>query len=161
MTARTTNGAAVGLTELGVNKVMLRTLDFDASTLEYAQFNVRMPKAWDEGAVTAVFAWCHGATAANFKVSWGLQGVAISDDDALDAAFGAAQYANDVGGTTSDSYASPETAAIAIAGAAAAEDLVVFQVLRKADDAVNDTLAVDARLIGVTLYLNTEAGNDA
>ncbi|MBI1243758.1 MAG: hypothetical protein GC202_02040 [Alphaproteobacteria bacterium] len=161
MIARTTNGAAAGSVETTTNKVMLKTLDFDASTIEYAQFTVRMPKSWNEGTVTAVFVWKHAATTTNFKVSWGLQAVALSDDDAADTAFGTAIYANDIGGTTNDIYISPETAAVTIAGTPAAEDLVVFQVLRKADDATNDTLAIDAGLLGVTLYLTTDAATDA
>lgn len=160
MTPRTTNGAAAGLTELSGNKIMLRTLDFDASTIEYAQFPIRMPKSWNEGTVTFVPEWSHAATATNFKVSWGLQAVAISDDDALDAAFGTAQYSNDTGGTTNDAYAGPESSAITIAGTPAAQDLVIFQVLRKADDGTNDTLAIDARLHGVTVFITTDAGTD-
>jgi hypothetical protein len=161
MVARTTNGAAAGTVETTTNKIMLASLDFDASTIEYAQFKIRMPKSWNEGTVSFVPEWSHASTSTNFKVSWGLQGVAISDDDAGDAAFGTAQYSNDTGGTTDDFYAGPESSAITIAGTPAAEDLVVFQVLRKADDGTNDTLAIDARLLGITLYITTDAGNDA
>jgi hypothetical protein len=161
ITPRTTNGAAVTRDELATNKVMRQTLDFDASTIEYAQFMLSMPKSWNEGAVTFVPVWSHAATTTNFKVSWGLQAVAVSDDDALDAAFGTAQYSNDEGGTTGDLYKGPESSAITIAGTPLAEDVVVFQVLRKADDATNDTLAVDAKLLGIVLYLTTDAGNDA
>lgn len=161
MLPRTTNGAASGSVELATNKIMVRTLDFDASTIEYAQFALRMPKSWDEGTITAVFEWSHAATVTNFKVSWGLQALALSDDDAMDAAPGTAIYSNDTGGTTNDAYASPATAAITVGGTPAAEDLVVFQVLRKADDATNDTLTIDARLHGVTLFITTNAGTDA
>ncbi len=157
---RATNGAAFGSTETSSSKVMLAGLDFDASTIEYGQFACRMPKSWNEGTVTAVFVWEHGSTTTNFKVSWGLQAVALSDGDAGDTAFGTAQYANDTGGTTGTIYISPETSAITIAGSPAAEDWVVFQVLRKADDGTNDTLAIDARLLGVTLYIVTDAKND-
>lgn len=161
MIPRTTNGATIGTVETTTNKVMIKTLDHDASTIEYDQFAVRMPKSWNRGTVTAVFEWSHPSTTTNFKVSWGIQAVAISDGGALEAAFGTAIYANDTGGTTDYAYASPETAAITIAGSPAAEDLVIFQVLRKADDATNDTLAVDARLHGVTLYITTDSENDA
>lgn len=161
MISRTTNGAAHGVTEMTTNRNMFRTLDFDASTIEYAQFSIRMPKSWDEGTVTFIPEWSHAATATNFGVSWGLQAVAISNDDTGDVAFGTAQYSNDTGGTTNDLYAGPESSAITVAGTPAAEDLVMFQVLRKADDATNDTLAVDARLHGITLIITTNAGNDA
>lgn len=161
MIARTTNGAASGSSETSTNKVMLKSLDFDASTIEYAQFQIRMPKSWDEGTVTAAMTWTHGATTTNFGVSWGIQGVALSNDDAADTAFGTAIYSNDTGGTTNDIYISPTTTAITIAGTPAAEDWVVFQVLRKADDGTNDTLAVDAKLLGVTLYYTVSASTDS
>jgi hypothetical protein len=160
-TPRTTNGAAPGTIELATNKIMFRTLDFDASTIEYAQFQIAMPKSWNEGTVQFRAVWSHAATTTNFKVSWGLQGVAVSDDDAGDVAFGTAIYSNDDGGTTNDVYRSPLSAAITIAGTPLAEDVIVFQVLRKADDATNDTLAVDARLHGIVLFFTTDAGNDA
>lgn len=161
MTPRITNGPAANQVETATNKVQIRSLDFDASTRQFAQFAFRMPKSWDAGNISAVFEWSHAAAVTNFGVSWGIQGVAISDHDAGDAAFGTAQQANDVGGTTNTFYASPETAAVTIAGAPAAEDVVVFTVFRVADDAVNDTLSVNARLHGVTLYINTAAGTDA
>lgn len=160
MVSRTTNGAASGLTETATNRIMSITLDFDASTIEYAQFSLRMPASWNEGTVTFVPEWSHAATATNFKVSWGLQAVALSDGEALDTAFGTAQYSNDTGGTTDTVYAGPESSAITIAGTPAAQDLVVFQVLRKADDATNDTMTIDARLHGVTVFLTTDAMSD-
>ena len=83
---------------------------------EFAQFSMQMPKGWNEGTVTALFVWSHAATATNFGVVWGIQGLAVSDDDALDAAFGTAQTVTDTGGTTSDLYRSPETAAVTIGG---------------------------------------------
>ena len=150
MIARTTNGAASGSVETSTNKVMLGTLDFDAATIEYAQFNVRMPKSWNEGTITASFAWKHAATTTNFGVVWGIQGLALSDDDAADTAFGTAIYVTDTGGTTNDIYISGETAVVTIAGSPAAEDWVVFQVLRNATDG-SDTLAIDAGLLGVTI----------
>lgn len=161
MVTRTTSGAGYGVVETATNKIMLRTLDFDASAIEYAQFAIRMPKSWDLGTVTFVPEWSHPTATTNFKVSWGLQAVAVSDGDALDAAFGTAMFSNDTGGTADRAYAGPASAAITIAGAPASEDLVIYQVFRKADDAVNDTLGVDARLQGVTLFIQTNAGSDA
>jgi len=158
---RSTNGAAQHLAELATNKIVVRGWDFDASTIEYLQATVAMPKSWDEGQITFVPVWSHGATTTNFKVSLGLAGRALSNDDALDQAMGTPQYSNDTGGTTNDLYFGPESAAITIAGTPAAEDLVLLELSRKADDGTNDTLAVDATLVGVVLYLNIDAGNDA
>jgi len=141
---------------LATNKNVLDYLPFDASTIEYAYVDVPMPADYTGGTVLAKFYWTHPTTSTNFKVSWGLQGVAFGDDDALDAAFGTAQYANDTGGTTNDLYISDMTSAITIAGSPAAGKLVNWRVLRKADDATNDTLAVDAYLIGVMIFYPVE-----
>lgn len=159
MYGRTTNGAASGTAETSTNKVMLKSLDFDATTAEYAQFAVRMPKSWNLGTVSAAFVWSHAATITNFGVTWGIQGVAVSNDDAADAAFGTEVYVDDTGGTTDDLYTSSTTASVTIAGTPAAEDYVIFQVLRNPAD-TDDTLAVDARLHGVTLYYTTNAPTD-
>lgn len=160
MTARTTNGAAGGTVETTTNRVMIRSLDFDAGTLEYAQFQVRMPKSWDEGTITATFLWSHAATTTNFGVVWAIQAVAVSDDDALDVAFGTAQTVTDTGGTTNDLYISSATSAVTVGGTPQAQDLVIFQVYRDATNG-SDTLAIDARLMGVTINYTTDAATDA
>lgn len=147
----TTGCAASTQLEMGTNKNVYDVPAFDASTIEYAYANVPMPLDYNGGVITAKFYWTHPATTTNFKVSWGLQGVAITDDDTLDVAQGTAGYANDTGGTTSDLYITGDTSDITIAGTPTAGKLVHFRALRKADDATNDTLAVDAYLIGVLI----------
>ena len=132
---------------------------FDATTQEYGQFAIAFPKSWDEGTVTAVFYWSHAATTTNFGVVWNLQGVAQSDDDAIAAAYGTAQQIADTGGTTDDLYVSSSTPAITIAGTPAAGDLVNFRVSRVTTDG-SDTMAIDARLMGIKLFFTTNAGND-
>ncbi|HYE47010.1 MAG TPA: hypothetical protein VEA44_14705 [Caulobacter sp.] len=157
MVTRSTNGAAAGTTELSSNKVMLKTFDFDASTQEHVQFQVAMPKSWNESTVTAVFHWTAASGSGN--VIWGLQGLATSDDDAMDAAFGTAQEVTDTLLTANDNHRTSATSAITIAGTPAAEDLVIFQVYRKAASA-SDTLAVDAKLLGVKLFITIDAATD-
>lgn len=160
MVARTTNGPGSGTVETTTNKLMLKTLDFDTATVEYAQFAIQMPKSWNEGTVTASFVWSHAATTTNFGVGWSLAGVALSDDDAADTAFGTAITVTDTGGTTNDVYITATTSAVTIAGSPAARDWVVFQVARQVADA-GDTLAIDARLHGVQLFYSTDAATDA
>lgn len=157
MTARTTNGPATGSTESSTNKVMLVTLDFDASTAEYAQFMFPMPKSWNESTVTAQFIWSATNTG---NVVWGIQGVAISDDDVFDAAFGTAQTVTDGVTATTDVMQSAFTSAVTIGGSPAEGDLVCFQVYRDAANG-SDTLAVDARLIGIRLNFTTNAADDS
>jgi len=160
MTARTTNGAASGTVETTTNKVMFKTLDFDTSTQEFAQFSIRMPKSWNESTITAVFTWSHASTTTNFGVVWALQAIALSNDDAGDTAFGTEQVIADTGGTTNDVYVTGSTPAITIGGTPAEQDWVVFQVKRVPSNG-SDTMAIDARLHGVTLYITTDAANDA
>jgi hypothetical protein len=159
MTARTTNGPASGLVETTTNKVMIKTLDFDASAAEYAQMTIQMPKSWNEGTLSAAFLWSHASTTTNFGVVWGVQALAMSDDDALDAAFGSSQTVSDTGGTTNDIYRSNETAAVAASGSPAENDVLVLQVYRDATSG-SDTLAVDARLHGVAVFYSTNANTD-
>ncbi len=138
----------------------IQSLDFDATTAEYAQFSIAMPKKWDEGTVTFKPIWSHASTTTNFGVVWNLQGVAVSDGETVDAAFGTAQSSTDTGGNTNYEYIGPESSAITIAGSPAAGDVVHFRVYRD-PTAGSDTLAVDARLHGIVLIVNVDAGNDA
>jgi hypothetical protein len=160
MVPRITNGAAEGSGETTTNRIMRRTLDFDASTQEFAQFCWRMPKSWDEGTVTFLAVWSHAATTTNFGVVWSLAGVAISDDDTQEVAEGTAQLSTDTGGTTDDLYQSPASSAITIGGSPAEGDYVVFEVARVPADA-GDTMAIDARLHGIILRMTTNAATDA
>lgn len=142
------------------NQPDIVTVDFDASTQEYAQFSVVMPKKWNEGTLTFVAHWSHAATTTNFGVVWDLQAVAVSNDDPIAVAFGTAQTSTDTGGTTNDLYSSPESSAITIAGTPAAEDMVFFRLSRVTGNG-SDTMAIDARLHGITLYVTTAADTDA
>jgi hypothetical protein len=157
MTARTTNGAAAGSSETTTNKIMVATLDFDQSTDEFAQFRYRMPKSWNESTVTMTFQWTATTTG---DVVWGAQAVAISNDDAMDSAFGTAQTVTDGVTAANDYMESAATSAITIGGTPAEGDLVVFQVYRDADNG-SDTLAADAKLLGVVLTITTNAADDS
>ncbi len=159
MTARTTNGAASGTIETTANKVMVRTLDFDAATAEHAQFQIQMPKGWNEGAVSAVFVWSHATTSVNFGVRWAIRAVALSDNDDIDVAFGTPVPVTDTGGSASRLYRSPETSALTMSGSPAENDFVVFEVYRDSTHG-EDTLAIDARLHGVAVLYTTNANTD-
>lgn len=158
MISRTTNGAASGTAEMATNKNMVKTLDFDTSTQEFAQFSVWFPKSWDLGTVTFQPTFSQLTTAAG-GVVFGLAGVAVSDGDDLDVAFGTAQTSTKTAGTTNKEYQGPESSAITIAGTPAAGDRVMFQVNRTVADG-SDTLAQDARLHGIRLFFTTNAATD-
>jgi hypothetical protein len=160
MTPRTTNGAASNSAEMSTNKNIFKTLDFDTTTQEFAQFEIFFPKSWGLGTVTFEPVWSHASTTTNYGVVFGLAGVARSNDDAGDAAFGTAVTSSDTGGTTNDIYIGPESSAITIAGTPAAGDTVQFQINRTVADG-GDTMAIDARLHGIRLFFTTNAATDA
>lgn len=157
ITARTTDGPATYSAELGANKVMQAALSFDPDTEQFAQFEVAMPKSWNRGAVSAEILW--QSTGGTGDVLWALQAVAVSDGDALDAAFGMATEVVDTMLGADTLHITDESAAIEIAGTPAALDLVTFQISRTAADGA-DTFDGDALLKGVRLYYTTEAAND-
>lgn len=146
--------AALALVATSANQPDISSLDFDGVTAEYAQFWVRMPKNWDRSTITAAFYWSHASTTTNFGVRWGIQAVAISDDDTIGVAYGTAQEVTDTGGTTNDLYVSAATSAITVGGTPAAADMVAFRVYRDPANA-GDTMAIDARLQGVAIFYNT------
>lgn len=160
MTARTTGGAATNQVETSTNKIMLSTMNFaDGAAVLYAQFNVRMPKSWNEGTVTASFTWTANSTSTN-SVVWGLQGVALSNDETIDTAFGTAGEVTDANTSTAyQVHISNSTPAITIGNTPSEQDWVVFQVYRDPTN-VNDTLAATALLLGVTLIYTTDATTD-
>lgn len=151
--------AALATVASAANQPDIVSLDFDATTQEYAQFSIPMPESWDEGTVTFMPIWSHAATTTNFGVVWSLQAVAVSNDDAIAVAYGTAQTSTDTGGTTNDLYIGPESSAITISGTPAAGDSVFFRISRVTGDAA-DTMSVDARLHGIRLYITTAAATD-
>ncbi len=160
MTPRTTNGcAALAALEMTTNRNMISYLAFDASTQEFAQFAIRLPKQWNGGTATFIPIWNHAATTTNFGVAWGLRAVGKANADAGDVAFGTGQLSVDTGGTTNAEYIGPESAAITIAGSPVAGELIEFEFYRLPSDG-GDTRAIDARLRGIELYITTNAGND-
>jgi len=152
--------AALATIASAANQPDISTLDFDATTVEYAQFGIVMPKSWNEGTITFKAHWSHAATTTNFGVAFSLQAVAVSDDDAIATAYGTAQTVTDAGGTTNDLYASAESSAITVGGSPAAEDMVFFRVARETGNG-SDTMAIDARLHGITVFITTDAETDA
>lgn len=158
MTARTTNGAATGTTELATNDVMLASLDFDQTTEEGAGFFILMPKSWNESTVTFRPVWT--AASGSGGVVWGLAAYAFSDDDALDTAVSGQQTSTDTLITANDCHLGPESSAITIGGAPAEMDLVYFEITREVANG-SDTLSADAKLLGIHVYITTNASTDA
>lgn len=156
------SGGSGVLTNIATSANMpdVQTLNFHQSTQQHAQFAIPLPKRWNRGTITARFRWSHAATTTKFGVVWGIQAVAVGDDEAIDQAYGTAVEVTDTGGTTNRLYVSPETAAFTVAGTPADGDTIFFRVYRKAADSA-DTLNIASRLHGVDLFVTTNAENDA
>ena len=154
-----TNGADSQTVVTTATRPEMKLLDFDPSTIEYAQFSIAMPKSWDEGTVTFQAFWAPSNTDTGDALI-GLQGVSVPNDATSDVVFGTAVYVTDAGGgAVEDVLVSPTSAAVTIA-AAAADTYTYFQVLRNATDGADDFTG-DVRLLGIKIFYTTNAANDA
>lgn len=157
MWPRTTNPCAdLAKTEMATSLVNIQTLDFDQTTQEFAQFTIALPRKYNNGTVTAVVYWT--AAAGTGDVQWGISGGAYSNDDALTVALGTAQTVDDTLIATNDLHITAATSAITLAGTPADADFLAFQISR---NPASDTLSGDAKLLGISLRITTDAGVDA
>ena len=155
-----TNGADAKQVETTATRPDMKVLDFDASTDEFAQFSIAMPKSWNEGTITYQVYWTPGSTNTGDCI-FGLQAVACADSDTIDVDFGTAVNVTDAGiGTVEDQQISDESGAVTVAGSPAAGELTYFQLFRDAN-AGGDTFTADARVLGVKIFFTTDAANDA
>lgn len=154
---RVTNGPSRGFTEQTTNKNNQETLDFDATTQEFANFTIVLKKSWNLGTITFEPYWT--AASGSGGVVWALQCVGSRNDDATDVAFGTEQTSTDTFITAQDNHIGPTSAAITIAGTLSAGTLIQCQIKRNPADG-SDTLAVDAKLFGLLIHYTTSAAND-
>ena len=160
MFGTTTNGADAQAVETTATRPELKVLDFDASTAEYAQFSIAMPKSWNLSTVTYQVFWSPSTTNTGDCI-FGLQGVSCTEGDTADVAFGTAQEVTDAGiGTIEDVQMSAASSAMTISGSPADDDYTFFQLYRDAADG-SDTFTGDARVLGIKLFYTTDAANDA
>jgi len=148
MTPRTTNGAEPSSFETTTNKQTLDCFDFDASVIEYTQIALMMPDEWDLGTVRYKFTWT--GTGGSGNVLWGARAVAITNNDAIDKAWGTVFQKTDTFIVAGDLHVSDSTSAATIAGSPQIGDLVMFEFERTATSG-GDTYTQDARLLNVTI----------
>jgi len=156
----TTNPADAASVETTALRPELKVLDFDASTAQYAQFAIAMPKSWNLGTVTYQVFWSPSTTNTGNCI-FGLQGVSCTEGDTADVAFGTAAEVTDAGiGTVEDVQMTAVSGAVTIAGSPADDDQTFFQLYRDAADG-SDTFTGEARVLGIKLFYTTDAANDA
>ena len=160
MYAATTNGADAEQVETTATRPDMKVFDFDASTKQYTQFTIAMPKSWNEGTLTYQVYWAPSTTN-TVNCIFGLQGVACGDSDTIDVAYGSAIEVTDAGiGTVEDQQITSESSAMTVAGSPAAGEQTYFQLYRDAADG-SDTFTGESRVLGVKIFYTTDAANDA
>ena len=160
MYGATTNPPDAAQIETTATRPDIKTLDFDPSQDQYAQFSIAMPKSWNEGTLTFQYYWSPSNTNTG-NVAMELQAVAIADDSTIDIAYGSVRQKLDAGtGTVEDLLISGESDAMTVAGSPAAGELTFFQLLRNAGTG-DDSYTGDCRLIGIKIFYTTDAANDA
>lgn len=148
MIPRTTNGCGVNSLEASTNKVNYDVLEFDPAAIEYAQFIRVLPNNWNAGTITFKPIWT--AASGSGDVVWQLSGRAYANDDAIDQASGTGQTSTDTLLAAGDVHIGPASSAITLGGTAANGNPVIFEISRQATSG-SDTLAVDARLLGIEI----------
>ena len=161
MRPTSSNGcAAITDVETTAGRPDMQVLDFDASSDEHAQFQISFPKSWNEGTVTFAVYWTTTATDTD-GVAWGLQGVAVSDNDTIDVAYGTGVVVTDDAlGAAEDLMVTATSGAVTIAGSPAVGDICYFRIYRDVSDG-NDDMTEDARLIGCKIFYTIDAKDDS
>ena len=162
MYATSTNGCAdIDQTELTAGQPELKTLDFDPSSDENAQFTIAFPKAWDPSQLIMYQVFWTANSTNTGNCIWNLKGVGIADNDAIDTAFGTAVAITDAhSGTANDLNVTAQSGSVTIAGSPAADEDVFFNISRDANDG-SDTFTGDAKLLGIKIFFATNLPNDA
>jgi len=153
-------GSLTTTANANANQPDFRTLAFDKSTDEFAQFSIAMPKMWNEGTVLFTFYWTHAGSAGN-DVIWTIAGTSVSNDEAIGAVvFGTAVSYQDTALAGKDLHIISSDTALTIAGSPAVGDVCFFQISRDAN-ATNDDFDGDALLMGVKMTYTVDGLNDA
>ena len=155
-----TNGADAQQVETTAGRPDMKVLDFDASTVEHAQFSVAFPKSWNEGTVTFQVYWTPSTTNSG-NCLFRLSGVACGTGNSIDVAYGTPIDVTDASdGVVEDQLVSAVSSAVTIAGSPAVDQQTYFQLSRNADSGA-DTFTGDARVLGIKIFFTTDAANDA
>ncbi len=152
--------AAITDAETTAGRPDMQVLDFDDGADEHAQFQISFPKSWNEGTITFSVYWTTTATDTD-GVAWGLQGVAVSDNDTIDVAYGTGVVVTDNAlSAAEDLMVTATSGAVTIAGSPAVGDICYFRIYRDVSNGT-DNMTEDARLIGCKIYYTVDAKDDS
>jgi hypothetical protein len=151
-----TSPASCGDTyDSGAGDVTFSVCAFDTgATEERADFQIALPKSWNEGTLTFIpISTCTGCSASQ-TIQYELGCGAISHDDPTDATIGTRQTSSVTVTAANDSLVGAESSAITCGGTPAENDLIAFRVSR---DTSVDNGAGDALLIGLKVFWTDNA----
>jgi len=136
------------------------TLDFDQSTDEKAYWTFMVPDSFTASTITVTVFWTAASGTATHLVDWEVSTSGTADDGVLDASLGTATTINDALIATGDVHVTSAGSITSANNGWAAGEFVVFKLNRDADDATNDTLAADAKVLQVKLEWTASAETD-
>lgn len=143
----------------GVNKIPYASIDFDQATQENVAWTISGPKSADEAiTLTFKYRWTATAGVAAQGVVFGLSATGYGDGDPIDLAPTAAIKVTDNLTATGDVQISPVSAAVTVKNWAEG-DTITFLFSRFPGDA-GDTLAADAKIVAVDVFLTVNKSND-
>ncbi len=143
----------------GCQDVNYDYIAFDAATEQHAFFQWAIPTGWDEGTITFHVYWTAAGGMACEGVTFGLKGVAISNDGAIDTSFGTEVDVDDSWIANGDLHVSPVSGDVTIGNTPVVNDLIFFNLARKVGNC-NDDLTGDARVLGVKLIYTRNSYGD-
>lgn len=160
MWPRSTNGPASVNRELTTGgDIQIKGWGFDTSTEEAVQFYIGMPKSWNKGTITFQPVWTNVNGLTTETVSWGLSVGAYTDSDAIDSTdLGTEVRVSDTWLAANDLHAAAESAAVTVGNTPIDGDMLIGQIARSV---ANDNMTGDAELLGIWIYLTTNAATDA
>lgn len=133
------------------NEIYIDSMQFDAASNKFTQFNVALPAYAVRTSLAATFTWTTVTSAATGDCVWSIQGRSIGDGSSIDAGWGnVVQVTDSIAGNTTLQI-SPSSSIISLSGSITNNSMLQFRVYRDAA-AAGDTLAVNAALYGITLY---------
>lgn len=125
-------------------------MDFDSTADEIAQWTLFMPRNYDGSALKAKFLWTANSASTN-SVVWTIQGAAFGDGTSIDTAWGTLKQVTDANHSAAYKLNISEfTPEFVLGGTPAGGHLTQIRVYRDPTNGA-DTLAVDARLIAVSI----------
>lgn len=142
MVPATTNGPEAEKKELAGGTNVDRLL-FDGATIETAYVKWIFDESWDRGKIRFRLVW-DANTGGSGTASWGVSARAVSNDDALDAAFPTDVVVTDTVTSVGDNHTT-STVEVTVGGDPQIGCLILLRIRRRPDI---DSMTQDAGLLG-------------